>query len=100
MDQWWHPVELLRKRVIMDAAQARPAEGGSLDRAYVQRLRQLARIEPPLRAEAGLGRQHLGDRSRARRRRRLKALLGCRSEVHGCVWDGCVEVGVWVWVEG
>ena len=47
MDQWWHPVELLRKRVIMDAAQARPAEGGSLDRAYVQRLRQLADDFPP-----------------------------------------------------
>lgn len=42
MDQWWHPVESLRKRVIMDAACARPADGQPMDRAYVQRLRQLA----------------------------------------------------------
>ncbi len=47
MDRWWHPVEMLRKRVIMDAACARPAGGASTDQAYVQRLRQLADGFPP-----------------------------------------------------
>ncbi len=50
MDQWWHPMEVVRKRVIMDAACARPAGTGpaaSTDRAYVQRLRQLAADFPP-----------------------------------------------------
>ena len=47
MDRWWHPVEMLRKRIIMDAAQARPSAASSTDRAYVRRLRQLAEGFPP-----------------------------------------------------
>jgi predicted TIM-barrel fold metal-dependent hydrolase len=41
MTQWWHPVESLRRRVIMDGACV-AADAPSIDRAYLQRLQQLA----------------------------------------------------------
>ncbi len=41
LGQWWHPVEMLRKRVILGAACV-PPDAPSVDRAYVQRLRALA----------------------------------------------------------
>jgi mannonate dehydratase len=41
LSQWWHPVELLRKRFILNAACV-PADAPSIDRAYVQRLAALA----------------------------------------------------------
>jgi mannonate dehydratase len=41
MTQWWHPLETLRRRVIMAGAQV-PADAPSVDRAYLQRLRDLA----------------------------------------------------------
>lgn len=41
LDQWWHPVEMLRKRFILKAAHVAP-DAPSVDRAYVQRLRTLA----------------------------------------------------------
>ncbi|MDR7335341.1 amidohydrolase family protein [Roseateles asaccharophilus] len=41
LSQWWHPVEMLRKRFILNAACV-PADAPSVDRAYVQRLRALA----------------------------------------------------------
>jgi mannonate dehydratase len=41
LDQWWHPVEMLRKRFILNAACV-PTDAPSIDRAYVQRLRALA----------------------------------------------------------
>ena len=41
LDQWWHPVEMLRKRFILNAACV-PPDTPSVDRAYVQRLRALA----------------------------------------------------------
>ncbi len=41
MHQWWHPVETLRRRVIMNGACV-PAEAPSVDRAYLQRLQALA----------------------------------------------------------
>lgn len=41
MQQWWHPLEWLRKRVILSAAGVAP-EAPSIDDAYVQRLRKLA----------------------------------------------------------
>lgn len=41
LDQWWHPVEMLRKRFILKAACV-PPDAPSVDRAYVQRLRALA----------------------------------------------------------
>lgn len=41
LDQWWHPVEMLRKRFILNAACV-PTDTPSVDRAYVQRLRALA----------------------------------------------------------
>jgi len=40
MTQWWHPVESLRRKVIMQGACV-PADAPSIDRAYVQRLHQL-----------------------------------------------------------
>jgi mannonate dehydratase len=39
--QWWHPVEVLRRRTIMNAACV-PPDAPSVDRAYVQRLQALA----------------------------------------------------------
>ena len=41
LSQWWHPVEMLRKRFILNAACV-PADAPSVDRAYVERLRVLA----------------------------------------------------------
>ncbi|MBY0368546.1 MAG: amidohydrolase family protein [Proteobacteria bacterium] len=41
LSQWWHPVEMLRKRFILNAACV-PADAPSVDRAYVERLRALA----------------------------------------------------------
>lgn len=41
LSQWWHPVEMLRKRFILNAACV-PADAPSVDRAYVERLRTLA----------------------------------------------------------
>ncbi len=37
MSQWWHPVEMMRKRGILDAACV-DAGASSIDRAYVERL--------------------------------------------------------------
>ncbi|MCH7342740.1 amidohydrolase [Pelomonas sp. CA6] len=41
MTQWWHPVESLRRRVILRGACV-AEDAPSIDRAYVQRLLQLA----------------------------------------------------------
>ncbi len=41
LSQWWHPVEMLRKRFILNAACV-PPDTPSVDRAYVQRLQALA----------------------------------------------------------
>lgn len=41
LSQWWHPMEMLRKRFILNAACV-PAGAPSVDRAYVERLRALA----------------------------------------------------------
>lgn len=46
LQQWWHPVESLRRRVIMGAAGV-PADAPSVDRAYVKRLQALASDFPP-----------------------------------------------------
>lgn len=43
--QWWHPVEVLRRRVILNAACV-PADAPSVDRLYVQRLSALADAFP------------------------------------------------------
>lgn len=40
MTQWWHPVESLRRKVILAGACV-PADAVSVDQAYVQRLQQL-----------------------------------------------------------
>lgn len=40
LSQWWHPVEMLRKRFILNAACV-PPDAPSVDRAYVERLRAL-----------------------------------------------------------
>lgn len=45
LNQWWHPVESLRKRVILNAACVQ-AEAPSVDRAYVQRLLGLTQDFP------------------------------------------------------
>jgi len=45
MTQWWHPVESLRRRVIMNGACV-PSDAPSVDRAYVQRLQQLTQGFP------------------------------------------------------
>jgi uncharacterized protein len=41
MSQWWHPAEVLRRQVILNGACV-PPDAASIDRAYVQRLRDLA----------------------------------------------------------
>jgi mannonate dehydratase len=41
LQQWWHPVEVLRRQTILNAACV-PAAAPSVDRAYVQRLLGLA----------------------------------------------------------
>ena len=46
MSRWWHPVEVLRRRVILDGACVDPAADW-IDRAYVARLRQLTVDFPP-----------------------------------------------------
>ncbi|MGQ3053226.1 MAG: amidohydrolase family protein [Roseateles sp.] len=45
LSQWWHPVEVLRKRFILNAACV-PADAPSVDRAYVERLQALAEDFP------------------------------------------------------
>ncbi len=45
LQQWWHPIESLRRRVIMGAAGV-PADAPSADRAYVARLQVLAGYFP------------------------------------------------------
>ena len=46
LSQWWHPMEVLRKRFILNAACV-PDDAPSVDRAYVERLRALAADFPP-----------------------------------------------------
>ncbi len=41
LSQWWHPVEMLRERFILNAACV-PADAPRVDRAYVARLKALA----------------------------------------------------------
>lgn len=41
MQQWWHPVEVLRRKVLLNAACVAP-DAASVDVAYVARLRALA----------------------------------------------------------
>ena len=43
--QWWHPIDALRKRVIMGAAGV-PGNAPSVDRAYVARLSALTKAFP------------------------------------------------------
>lgn len=45
LTQWWHPVEVLRRRGILNASCIGP-EAPSVDRAYVERLQRLARDFP------------------------------------------------------
>lgn len=45
LSQWWHPVEHLRQRAILNAACV-PADSGDVDAAYVRRLTQLADAFP------------------------------------------------------
>jgi mannonate dehydratase len=45
MQQWWHPEDWLRRRVILSAAGV-AADAPAIDRAYVDRLRHLARGFP------------------------------------------------------
>lgn len=45
LDQWWRPVEFIRKRAILQGAGVDDA-APSIDRAYVERLRQLAAAFP------------------------------------------------------
>lgn len=45
MDQWWRPLEVLRKKVILNAACV-DAAAPSIDRQYVRRLQQLAQDFP------------------------------------------------------
>ncbi|TDM08057.1 MAG: amidohydrolase [Ideonella sp. MAG2] len=46
MSQWWHPVAVARRQVILNAACV-PPEVASVDRAYVQRLQHLMADFPP-----------------------------------------------------
>lgn len=45
LTQWWHPVEMIRRRGILNAACV-PVDAPSIDRAYVERLQQLAHDFP------------------------------------------------------
>ncbi len=45
MGQWWRPLEVLRKKAILNAACV-DEDAGSVDRLYVQRLQALARDFP------------------------------------------------------
>jgi uncharacterized protein len=47
MSSPWHPLERLRRAVIMQAAGVQADAAGGVDRAYVQRLRTLAEGFPP-----------------------------------------------------
>ncbi len=49
MTQWWHPMETVRRRVILGAACV-DGDAPSVDRAHTQRLVQLAADFPPARA--------------------------------------------------
>ncbi|XHS79509.1 amidohydrolase family protein [Burkholderiaceae bacterium UC74_6] len=46
MNQWWHPLESLRKRFILGAADV-PSDAPSVDRAFVSRLTRLTHDFPP-----------------------------------------------------
>ena len=46
LSQWWHPVEVMRRRGILNASCVSP-DAPSVDRAYVERLQRLARDFPP-----------------------------------------------------
>ncbi|MEH0166566.1 amidohydrolase family protein [Roseateles microcysteis] len=46
MTQWWHPMESVRRKVILAGACV-PADAPSVDKAYLQRLQQLAADFPP-----------------------------------------------------
>lgn len=46
LDQWWRPVEFVRKRAILQGAGV-DDDAPSIDRAYVERLCQLAAAFPP-----------------------------------------------------
>ena len=46
MSQWWRPLEFMRRRVILGAACVE-GDAPSVDRAYAQRLQQLAAGFPP-----------------------------------------------------
>lgn len=45
MHQWWRPIEVLRRRMILDAACVEP-DAASIDRRYVQRLAELCAAYP------------------------------------------------------
>lgn len=45
LTQWWHPLEVLRRRGILNASCVGP-QAPSVDRAYVERLQRLARDFP------------------------------------------------------
>ncbi len=45
LSQWWHPVEHLRRQAILNGACV-PTDSAAVDRAYVQRLTQLADAFP------------------------------------------------------
>ncbi len=46
MQQWWHPVEVLRRKAILNASCV-DDDAPSIDRAYVQRLQAMAAGFPP-----------------------------------------------------
>ena len=46
LSSWWHPIEMLRRRAILNAACVR-GDAPSIDRAYVERLAALTRDFPP-----------------------------------------------------
>jgi len=46
MHQWWRPLEVVRRRAILNAACV-PADAPSIDHAYVERLRALVAGFPP-----------------------------------------------------
>ncbi len=45
MTQWWHPVEVLRRRFILHAADV-PSDAKDVDRSYVARLSRLTQDFP------------------------------------------------------
>lgn len=46
LDQWWHPLEFVRKRAILKGAGV-AGDANSVDRAYVERLLELTQGFPP-----------------------------------------------------